>query len=257
MCNLNILCKVTDGSCKCCVSKPTGIVKPVPIPLINPQEGVLIMSLFKIITQQNEMIKKISEDARLTAEKINTLSQNLGLKQCKTVECASEEVTNSEKLLKILCGEGALHDYSLELANELPKPAFKEKAFSMILQIVDNKGQKVVLPNVVGFTIMLFTTESPPKLMKINTSGDKIMRGTSEADGNSTVLFRKIVIKEVTSHFRNGCFFLVVAPKDCNSIKPLIVPNFVIKARKLMSDGSLKKKIKINEEIVSPEEISN
>jgi hypothetical protein len=257
MCNLNILCKVTDGSCKCCVSGATGIVKPVPIPLINPHEGALIMSLFKIITQQNEMIKRISDDARLTAEKINTLSQNLGLKQGQTVEYASEEVTNPEKLLKILCGDGTLHEYSLELVNELPRPVFKEKAFSMILQIVDNKGQKAVLPNAVGFTIMLFTTESPPKLMKINTSGDKIMRGTSEADGNTTVLFRKIVIKEVTSHFRNGCFFLVVAPKDCNSIKPLIVPNFVIKARKLMSDGSPKKKVKVDVEAVLPAEISN
>lgn len=257
MCNLNNFCKATDGSCKCCVPEPTGIVKPVPIPLINPHEGALIMSLFKIITQQNEMIKKISDDARLTVEKINTLSQNLGLKQRKTIEYASEEVTNPEKLLKILCGDGTLHEYSLELVNELPRPAFKEKAFSMILQIVDNEGQKVVLPNIVGFTIMLFTTESPPKLMKINTSGDKIMRGTSDADGNSTVLFRKIVIKEVTSHFRNGCFFLVVAPKDCNSIKPLIVPNFVIKARKLMSDGIPKKKIKVDVEDVSPTEISN
>lgn len=257
MCNLNILCKVSDGSCRCCGAESSGIVKPVPIPLINPHEGALIMSLFKMITQQNEMIRKISEDARLTAEKINSLSENLGLKQSKQVEFSSEEVTNPEKLLKILCGDNCQHDYSLELISELPSPAFKEKAFSMLLQIVDGTGQKVTLPTSAGFTIMLFTTESPPKLMKVNTSGDKIMRGTTDADGNSTVLFRKIVIKEVTSHFRNGCFFLVVAAKNLSNVKPLIVPNFVIKARKLNGDGVPRKKQKMEEENASPTEISS
>jgi hypothetical protein len=255
MCNLNNLCKKIDGSCSCCLSESLGIIKPVPIPLINPHDGALIMSLFKMVTQQNEMIKKISEDARLTAEKINSLSQTLGLKQSKHVEFSSEEVTNPEKLLKILCGDNCQHNYNLQLISDLPSPAFKEKAFSMLLQIVDNNGQKVTLPTSAGFTIMLFTTESPPKLMKINTSGDKIMRGTTDADGNSTVLFRKIVIKEVTSHFRNGCFFLVVAAKNLSDIKPLIVPNFVIKARKLNCDGVPRKKHKVEDEPVTTTEV--
>jgi hypothetical protein len=210
-----------------------------------------------MITQQNEMIKKIGEDARLTAEKINFLSENLGLKQAKHVEFASEEVTNPEKLLKILCGENSQHDFSLQLVSELPSPAFKERAFSLLLQIVDNQGQKVTLPSSTGFTLMLFTTESPPKLMKTNTSGDKIMRGTTDTDGNSTVFFRKIVIKEVTSHFRNGCFFLVVAAKNSSNIKPLIISNFVIKARKLNCDGTPRKKTKLDEEVVTPTEISS
>ncbi|OMJ83396.1 hypothetical protein SteCoe_15661 [Stentor coeruleus] len=255
MCNLNNLCKKIDGSCSCCLSESSNIVKPVPIPLINSQEGALIISLFKIITQQNEMIKKISEDARLTSEKINSLSQTLGLKQSKHVEFTSEEVTNPEKLLKILCGNNCQHDYNLQLISDLPSPAFKEKAFSMLLKIVDNNGQNITLPTSTGFTIMLFTTESPPKLMKVNTSGDKIMRGTTDADGNSTVLFRKIVIKEVTSHFRNGCFFMVVAAKNLSNIKPLIIPNFVIKARKLNCDGVPRKKNKVEDEGVMNNEI--
>lgn len=248
MCNLNLFCRVSDGSCKCCASEPSGVVKPVPIPLMGPQEGNLVLSLFKMIAQQNEVIKKISEDARLTAEKINLLSQSLGFKSVGNVECGSDEVTNTEKLMKVLCGENAHHEYSLKLISQLPSPAYKERGFSMLLQITDLEGEKTSILNNVGFSIMLFTTESPPKLMKVNTSGDKIMRGTIEADGTSTVFFRKIVIKEVTSHFRNGCFFLVVAAKNADNIRPLIIPDFVIKARKLNSEPGLKKKAKIDEE---------
>jgi hypothetical protein len=257
MCNLNIKCPVSDGSCQCTAGNCPSIVKPVPIPLINPQEGALVMSLFKLIAQQNELIRKISEDARVTAEKISSLSQNLGLKPAKQVECGSEEMTNPEQLFAILCGENPKHDFSLQLISEMPSPAFKERAFSMLLQIVNENGEKVTLPNSLGFQIMIFTTESPPKMLKVNTSGDKIMRGTVEADGNSTVFFRKIVIKEVTSHFRNGCFFLVIAPKNATNVKPLIVPNFVIKARKLNADGMPKKKVKLDEDSPTSVEVGN
>ena len=248
MCNLNILCKVSDGTCTCAQSECHGIIKPVPVPLYNPQEGTMILSLFRMISQQNEMIKRICEDTRSTVEAVNKLAQNLGVKH-SAVEVATDEVTNSEQLKKMLCPDSLSHEYSLQLISSLPDPAYKERAFSLLLQIVDKNGGKATLANSASFSILLFTTESPPKLLKVNTSGDKVMRGTTDADGNSSIFFRKIVIKEVTSHFRNGCFFLVVSPKNSNNIEPLIIPNFIIKARKLAPDNSLRKKIKLDEEV--------
>ena len=247
MCNLNIFCKVSDGSCKCRMPECSGIVKPIPIPMVNSSDGVIILSLFKIVSQQNEMIKQILEDSKNTTERLNFISQTLKGKPSKCLETSSDEVTNSDTLMKILCGGSTLHEYSLQLISDLPKPAYKERAFSMLIQIVNKNGEKATLSNSAVFSIMLFTTESPPKYMKINTSGDKIMRGTVDSEGTSSVFFRKIVIKEVTSHFRNGCFFLVVTCKTANNIKPLIVPNFVIKARKLKCEDSPKKKIKVDE----------
>jgi hypothetical protein len=52
------------------------------------------------------------------------------------------------------------------------------------------------------------------------------------------------VIKEVTSHFRNGCFFLVVMP-SIPDIEPLIIENLVIKARKMTKEPRLRKKAKV------------
>jgi hypothetical protein len=122
-----------------------------------------------------------------------------------------------------------------------------------MMEIVDGKGERVNMTAAINFKIMLFTTESPPKLMKVNTSGDKIMRGTVEVESNGVVLFRKIVVKEVTSHFRNGCFFLAVAPKNSSEIKPLVIENFVIKARKMIANEPSKKaKSEEAQEIGSP-----
>jgi hypothetical protein len=253
MCNLNILCQVNDGSCKC-YSNHAGIFKPIPVPLGGAQDCGLILSIFRMISQQNEMIKQISYDTKLTTEKINLLTESLGSKPSKQLEIASEDVTNSDQLMTILCGECTQLDYSLQLICDLPSPAYKERAFSMLLQVTDLNGIKSTLPNPVGFTVMIFTTESPPKLLKVNTSGDKIMRGTIEAEGTNTIFFRKIVIKEVSSHFRNCCFFLVVAPKNPCNVKPLIIPNFVIKARKI-SDGAPRKKNKLSEDSLEETEV--
>lgn len=99
------------------------------------------------------------------------------------------------------------------------------------------------------FKIMLYTTEIPSKQVKVTTSGETIMRGTVEYGlnrGQNHISFERIVIKEVTSHFRHGCFFLVVMPSSSN-IEPLIIENVVIKARKRNKpkEPELCKKMKI------------
>ena len=113
--------------------------------------------------------------------------------------------------------------------------------------MVDANGQRTSLTDPVHFQVMIFSNENPPKPINFNTSGDKILKGTVQAQGSSTVYFRKIAIKEVTSHFRNGSFFFVVMPIDASYIKPFIVENFVVKARKVATEESLRKKAKIEE----------
>ncbi|OMJ81738.1 hypothetical protein SteCoe_17729 [Stentor coeruleus] len=246
MCNFNLICQVRDGTCNCGKAKSgPEIIKPIPVPFTSGADANLLGTLFRIIAQQNEMIKAIAEQTKFALEKITSIAENTS-QTITTTSSPGEEVTTSNQLQKILCGEEIQHLYSLQIISELQNPAYKERAFSLLLQIVDTQGNKVILPESLNFKVMLFTTESPPKLMKINTSGDKIMKGTIEAQGNSTLFFRKIAIKEVTSHFRNGCFFFVIAPKDANYIKPLIIESFVVKARKI-NDATPKKKMKLDE----------
>ena len=241
MCNLNLMCKTTDGSCTC--HFPGHLIKPVPIPLINPQEGSMIISLFKLLSQQKELIQKISEDSKQTNEKISKIRQKLGLKSSE-IECNSEESTSPEQLLNLLSPNMSGFKFNLQLISELPNPAHKEKPFSIFLQIVDNELNRASLEEKTMFNVMLFTTENPPKILKTSMSGDKVIRGTVEVEGNSSVLFKKIVIKEVSSHFRSGWFYLVVVSKN-PSVRPLIVPNFKVKARKMKSGNMLEKKSRV------------
>jgi hypothetical protein len=129
-------------------------------------------------------------------------------------------------------------------------PVYKERAFALTINILDSQGEYAPLTEPCNFKIMLFTTEVPPKVMKVNTSGDKIMRGTSEISlsrNQYNLQFNKIVIKEVTSHFRNGCFFLVVMPA-LPHIEPLVIENLVIKARKMCNEPKMSKKLKVDEQ---------
>lgn len=242
MCNLNISCLSKDGSCQCGQSKIfPEIIKPIAIPVYASNDSSYLNTILRIIIQQNELIKNIAEQTKTVLDRLSTLSEV----PPQSVSPNTEEVVTASQLQKAIYSHNSDYTYSLQLLSEIPNPAYKERAFSLFLQIVNNNDEKVVLPDIRNFEILLFSTESPPKQMKTNTAGDKILKGTVEAQGNSSIFFRKIAVKEVTSHFRNGCFFFVVHAKDSPDIKPFIVENFVVKARKMNSDICPKKKARI------------
>mmetsp|Transcript_8679 Transcript_8679/g.8680 ORF Transcript_8679/g.8680 Transcript_8679/m.8680 type:complete len:113 (+) Transcript_8679:450-788(+) len=109
------------------------------------------------------------------------------------------------------------------------------------------EGNKVKLSTPVHFKILLFSNENPPKLMEKTANGDKIMRGMVEVEADELVNYQKVVIKEVTSHYRQGCFFLAIVPKHADYIKPLIIKDLVVKARKVGIDCQPRKKHKVEE----------
>lgn len=246
MCNFNIICQVKDGSCSCKKSSLfPEIIKPIPIPCVLTTDASLFGNFTRIIAQQNEAMKSILEQTKDILEKITNISQRPS--SFISNPSSGDEPATSSQLQKFLCGENPEHTFSLQLINEVTNPAYKERPFSLLIQIIDANGNKAILKENLNFSIKIFTMENPPKLLKVSTSGDKILKGTIDIQGNSSLIFSKIIIREVSSHFRNGCFFLVVSPNDCNYIKPLIVNDLVVKARKMINDGIPKKNFKLQE----------
>ncbi|OMJ85979.1 hypothetical protein SteCoe_12614 [Stentor coeruleus] len=209
-------------------------------------------AVYMLILQQSEMIKKISLEVQETYNKI-LQSTGKSLKTETDTETINEESTTLSLMMRFLCGNTCNHSFSLQLASDIPHPAYKERVFSLILNIVDLNGVKVHLQQNYVFKIMLYTADNPPKLLMINTSGVKIIRGTTEIEGNSIVIFKKIVVNEVSSHFRNGSFFLVVMAKDIDFIKPFVFPEFVVKARKTYKEFP-KKKFKVDKNDRNPDD---
>ena len=251
MCRFNTFCQNPDGNCMCYRANDCpNIIQPIPVPFVSSNGNSLIPVLFKMIFQQNEVLKSIAEQSKRALNLINKFTEGTSDQNLMGNSVTSDEVITAKALEKFICGEDAKHTHFLQFVSEVPNPAYKERAFSLLLQIVDSEGNKAMLPEATGFKVMLFTTENPPKLMKINTNGDNILKGTIETQGNCNVMFRKIAIKEVSSHFRGGCFFFVIAPKDASYIKPLIIENFIVKARKIPTDiGLPRKKCKLEEEL--------
>ena len=244
MCKFNMMCPAKEGQCSCCGPE---MIYPQPVRpgLLSPSsDTTLLYHLFSMVNQQNEIIRTLAEQTVSALKKVELLSKSLDSSSSISEFKSSvyiEETATSDHILNFLCGPKSSHLYTLRLVSQLPSPAYKERAFSLMFEIVDRNGTKVEISVPVNFKLMIFNTENPPKVLKVNTSGDKIIRGTVEVETNGVVLFKKVVIKEVTSHFRNGCFFLVVMPKNSQEIRPFIIENFIVKARKIITPECNKK----------------
>lgn len=120
----------------------------------------------------------------------------------------------------------------LGLVGETVGQVFKERGFALTVQIVGNDelprraaGQR--------FKVCLYSQDNPPKRILQNISGKKILRGTIEAESDSEglVKFTNIVVNEVSSHYMNDAFYLVVQPASPD-IKPFTLDSFSVRARK-------------------------
>lgn len=240
-----MLCPISDGSCNCTYMKELPSMQ-----FYEPgmHSNVPQLNIFQLLVHQSQIIKNSLEMTKLVLEKISEkLSENIPKGINSTCQPPADEPTSPRSIQKYLYPSISHFPYKLILSSPLPTPAYKERAFSLYATIVNSDTNSPVhFPCSMNFKLMVFTAESPPKPLITNTSGDKIMRGTLDSEGDSTIVFRKVIIKEVTSHFRNGVLFLVVLAQDTNKIQPLIIDNLIIKARKV-SVNDLKKKIKLDD----------
>ena len=215
MCMMNMLCQVTDGTCSCSKILPTSSL------------NLLQMSqLMSIIYQQNTYLLSIKSDLQKAMDQADYLSSAR-----KNLEVPSEHVSSLD-IVDYICKPG-LYKYQLTLEDKLIFPLYKERNFSLNLSISDLYGNKVKLCNPEKFHLGLYTAENPPKPVTHNTSGSNVLRGTIETFANSEIGFFKVCINEVSSHFRNGVFSLVVMPESGSQVKPLVIQNVVVKARKI------------------------
>lgn len=121
----------------------------------------------------------------------------------------------------------------LDLALPEPSQVFKEKGFSLTLRIMTAPG---VPCSVAGlhFRVQLYSEDQPPVKIALNISGKKVLRGSVDAysDAEGMVVFPNIVINEVSSHYMNNCFTLVVSQSGEQNVKSFALPGVVVKARK-------------------------
>lgn len=243
MCTYSDSCKTTDGSCNCNRLGSMRTTQFGNLARVNANmELTMVQGILRMIMQQNELIRNAQNSLNRAVDMLSKMSKLPQSFSDATPDISSLEPTNKESLLSYICPNNYSLPYSLSLASSISQPAYKDRCFSISLNIIDSAKHLITLSETQSFKIFLYTTDNPPKLLTVNTSGDRIIRGINEVESNCHVLFKKVIINEVSSHYRQGCLFLVIMPERLDLISPLIVENFIVKARKVTSGEITKKK---------------
>mmetsp|Transcript_20377 Transcript_20377/g.38134 ORF Transcript_20377/g.38134 Transcript_20377/m.38134 type:complete len:164 (+) Transcript_20377:1556-2047(+) len=136
------------------------------------------------------------------------------------------------------------YQYRLDLKSEIVKLIYKKKPFSLRFGITDLKGDHYALPEDTAFKIELWLASSPSMKLDRTHKGSQLVEGSTEVKSKGTVEFKKLYINDVSSHFSNGCFTLVVRSENL-AIQPFVFHNFIVRARK-PTQRELSKKAKLS-----------
>ncbi|OMJ79456.1 hypothetical protein SteCoe_20509 [Stentor coeruleus] len=248
MCSGNPMCTARDGTCNCHLIKSFSMAQRVfSSGLFLQNDAALMSGMWRMMMQQTELIKNTFEVTKKVLDKLEGSPKEQSIPE-NTTGSSDQETISTGALFIYLSSGRTDQPYSLLMSEDFPYPIYKERCFSVSLKIVDSLNNPVTLNKPIVFKILLYATENPPKLLTTNTFGDRIMRGTLEIESSSEMIFKKLVIKEVTSRFRNGVIYFVVMPQDTQLVKPLIIENVLVKARKNAPEMPKKKVKRDNED---------
>lgn len=213
-------------------SNKDDFISQILLTLINNQTKVLqdLADIVKLIGTAGEALKKREKPENYEFEK-------------KLEKFIDYTVLDNDWIFN----NESQYEYSLEVVNDIPRPACKNKGFSLELRIVDLEGNEKHLNEPGLFKILLFTSELHPNLLTSNSSGDRIIRGTLEVKSNTRILFKKIRINEVSSYTPSKSFTLVVISESSERIKPLVIRNVKVKSRVRETFGVKKPKVGEND----------
>lgn len=131
-------------------------------------------------------------------------------------------------------------NYSLKVAldEKLPCPLLKERGFPLTGSIKDSDGGVTTQSAGMKLTVQLFAADNPTRALTHNIAGrdylgKKALRGTltTSVQSDGRFVFRNIVIAEVSSHYLDDAFTIVVSA-DQRDVKPLVIRKVVVRARK-------------------------
>lgn len=198
----------------------------------STNNGSLIANINALIQQHSIALNDLTHKNNTLNQKLDTLTQELS-KKTKIPQPNIEEPFTLEGIFRWI-SSGKTFSLYITLLNSFPDIIYKEKGFYIQANVIDSNGSTVILPSTFTFVIALFTMENPPKLLKNNISGKKILRGTSEAvpEVDGIIHFRNVVVNEVTSHYPNDSFCLVILCPSLSHVKPLATSGISVRARK-------------------------
>ena len=134
--------------------------------------------------------------------------------------------------------EGGEYRTRLVLEGKLPCPVLKERGFALSGSVRNLDGQVDTESQGLSLGIALYAHDNPSRALTHNIAGaahlgKKILRGTTTATVQSTgyFTFPNLVVTEVSSHYLDDAFTIVVSAHQCE-VKELTIRKLVVRARK-------------------------
>ena len=232
MCLLNPFCPVSDGPCSCSLL------------FSSSTTGLNFQTLCSALTSKQSLLKNLSLTVNELEKRVDLMMKE---SQAKS-HSLQYEIATPSVILKII-NPSSSFKFRLQPDCDALKIVYKERNFSLKFRITDEMGKPAFLQTPAIFKLGLFTVDNPPTdLMKTNEQR-KILRGNLEVLTTHEIEFRKICISQVSSHYRNGVFALAVIPDPLSSVQPFIIPDIIVKARKILAEPEKFKKMKVQNEL--------
>lgn len=199
-----------------------------PFCLYSSVPATTNLSLNYLVILQNQALQHIAEQNKIIASLIQRISEKPlegGEAKGASKTSGSEEAEEDKKLRIVMEGE-------------LQTPVLKERGFALAGSVKDSND--VLAPQTAGtrLSLFLYTQDAPNTPLVVNiagtlSTGKKAIRGSvcAEVKDDGTFLFPNIVINEVSSHYIDDVFTLMIRDES-NELKPLIIRRLSVRARK-------------------------
>ncbi|OMJ65113.1 hypothetical protein SteCoe_39231 [Stentor coeruleus] len=207
------------------------------IPLFQQASSLPFSMSLAIKSEVNKFLIDIEKN--LGAEKTSKVIQS-------TVNVNKPIFVSKKTLIEHLCCGLLDQPYRLSFNDDIPRPAYKDKAFTLKGNIVDKNKNIVKLLEPMLFYAKLYKAEHPISQIEFTRHDEKILAGNPIIETLSGIYFRKLTIKEVSFYQPCKMYNLIIVPEDLNLIQPYVFLEIIVKTKNFKS-CDLKKKIKIEE----------
>ena len=193
---------------------------------------------------QNGLFSQVATQTSGIQEQLNSLENNLSALWPVKDRILAKRIPNKQTLSTYLHPSVTSFELSLELHGVVPNPVCKGKYFSFEVRL-QTQGVSLPTSEEIQVRAAISSADTVPQQLTVNMRGQPLFKGgvqtTVRFDPNERVHkgHFKVLITEVTSHFRNGWVFLVVTADEGGeflartgySVKPLVVEHLVSKAK--------------------------
>lgn len=149
-------------------------------------------------------------------------------------------------LIEHLCKGFFDQPFRIQFHDDIPRPAYKDKSFTLRGSIVDKDNKVAKLQEPMIFNAILYKAEHPITQIELTRYNEKIIIGNPVIETTSVIYFRKLFIKEVSSYHPSKMYILVIMPEDIKLVQPYVFPEVVVKTKNL-KPCKLRKKFKLDE----------